>query len=80
MKPSDIKTESITVFVEVPVILTLSCYPEYRGARDKYGQQLEPDEDAGCEIDCIETEDGQSWESWVQHAIDTLHKNGDLNG
>jgi len=72
-------TETITVQVEIPVLVTLRCYPEYKGAR-RDGYKIEPDEDAGCEIDGIETEDGQSWESWVQHAIDTLHKNGDLNG
>jgi len=74
-KPTE---DSITVYVEVPVLVTLRCYPEYKGARDKYGQKLEPDEDAGCEIDGIEPESDNTWAEIIEAAIEAEHADGGL--
>lgn len=71
--------ESITVYVEIPVVVELSHYRGYHGTREKgSGVQLEPDEPPSTEIEDFYPESDSSWEDIIQSELEKRLEDGEF--
>jgi len=65
------KSEQIEVYVEIPVLVNISHWPEYKGSKDEYGQLMEPNEPAGFEVESVEP-CGESFEADLIEKVNEL--------